>query len=154
MSSSKKDKQNIIKSPEIPQNPIPLFQTKSTNSILVLCLSIPSSFLVFLGPKLSYQFGFEKTLKIFALLFLISPLFTQISFNLYMVFLFFYMLPLTAFEIGSISLFNCLWSHFPESLGRVTGMSLFFFGFGEVVWGILLSFLVNPENRTATINDP
>ena len=60
---------------------------------------------------------------------------------------------MSTFEIGSISVFNCLWSHFPENLNKVTGLSLFFFGVGGITWELLFTFLINPQNREASIYD-
>lgn len=44
-----------------------------------------------------------------------------------------------------------LWSHFPKKTGGITGVALTAFGISALASCILATFVVNPDNRVASI---
>jgi len=41
---------------------------------------------------------------------------------------------------------NCLWTHFPRDLSKVSGIAVLMFSLGMIFWNLLFLFIVNPDN--------
>jgi hypothetical protein len=65
--------------------------------------------------------------------------------------LFYLMVPITSLTVASVPVLNCLWSHFPKHLNKVSGSAVLFFAVGSVAFNLLFTFLVNPGNEQAVI---
>jgi hypothetical protein len=81
-----------------------------TNSILMLFIVIPTSFLVLLATRFSAYFGYKTIIRLCAFIFTIAPLALNISLNFYTLGIFFLFIPMLCFGISSIPIINCLWS--------------------------------------------
>lgn len=45
----------------------------------------------------------------------------------------------------------CGWEHYPQNKGFVTGIIVGAYGFSSFIFNPLITFLVNPDNESATI---
>lgn len=87
--------------------------TPATNSIIVLTAIIPMSLVILAAPRLSARFGYERTNKFCAFLFLLAPQVLRYRCDLLTVSIFGALLPCSAFAISMIPIFNCMWTRFP-----------------------------------------
>lgn len=55
------------------------------------------------------------------------------------------------FAISSIPILNCMWVHFPDSKNKVTSALVVAFGIGGVVWNLMSTHMINPNNLDASI---
>ena len=62
-------------------------------------------------------------------------------------------IPATVFAIGTVPSFYSLWTQFPDSKNKVTGIAVMFFSLAGILWNYLFMMIVNPHNEKATIND-
>lgn len=117
-----------------------------TNSIIILSVVIPISFLILLATKLSDRFGYETVIRICAIIFLLSPLVIYYKFTFYTLVIFCFFLPSSAFAISSIPVLNVLWTQFPKAKNMVTAIATISFGLGGVFWNFMFTLYVNPLN--------
>jgi MFS family permease len=57
----------------------------------------------------------------------------------------------SAVGIGYIPALHCGWAYHPWIKGRITGTILTFFGFGAFIFSLIGTWIVNPDNKEATI---
>lgn len=81
-----------------------------TNSILMLFIIIPTSFLVLLATRFSAYIGYKRIIRACAIIFTISPFVLNLSLNFYTLGIFFLFLPMLCFAVSAIPIINCLWS--------------------------------------------
>lgn len=120
--------------------------TSHTNSIVILSVVIPISFLILLATRLSDKFGYETVIRVCAALFLLSPLVIYYKFTFYTLVIFCFFLPACAFAISSIPVINILWTQFPKAKNMVTAIATISFGIGGVIWNYMFTLYVNPQN--------
>lgn len=60
--------------------------------------------------------------------------------------LFSILIPLSGFALSFIPIFHCMYSHFGQSKSMATGAAIFSFGMGSVIWNLIITMAVNPEN--------
>lgn len=81
-----------------------------TNSVLMLFIVIPTSFLVLLATKFASFIGYQRIIRLCAFLFTFVPLLLNFGLNFITLGLFFLFVPMMCFAISAIPIINCLWS--------------------------------------------
>ena len=127
--------------------------TKSTNSLLLLCAVIPSSLAMLLSTTLSKRFGYQRVIRICAIIWALFPLIINIKLSLFTLGFCFLFVPVSCFSISSVPVLNCLWSQFPKDLNKVSGFAVLFFALGAILWNLVFVAIVNPNNTEAVIDD-
>jgi len=56
------------------------------------------------------------------------------------------------YALLAFPLLKCLWSHFSEEEGMVTGILFGVFGFATFFFLLLVTYIVNPNNEEATLS--
>lgn len=77
--------------------------------------------------------------------------FTPLMPNFYAFMVFYLFLPSMAFSLATFPAFACLWSYFPTSQGKVTGIVGGILGFSSFIFLIGVTYLFNPNNQPATL---
>jgi len=120
--------------------------TPTTNSLLLLCVTVPSAFAMMASTTLSKKFGYRNVIKTCGFAFAILPFLINIKLTTFTLGLFYLMVPIACLSVASVPVLNCLWSHFPKHLNKVSGSAVLFFAVGTVCFNLLFTFLVNPNN--------
>jgi len=118
----------------------------STNSLMLLCAIIPTSFAVLIATTVSKIFGYQKIIRICAVVYTFAPLLLNFKFNLFTLGMFWLLIPVSCFALSSIPILNCLWSQFPKDLNKVSGLAVLFFAVGMIVWNLIFMAICNPNN--------
>lgn len=126
--------------------------THSTNSFVILSIVLALSFMMIASIKLRKILSFEKLIQLCALVFLLSPLIVQISFNIYTFTIFCLTIPSGVFAVCAIPMINCLWSYYPHALNKMTAAMIVSFCIGGAFWNVIFLHLVNPSNKMALIS--
>lgn len=124
----------------------PLEIKASTNSLMMFLLIIPVSFCLIYATKIAGRIGYEKCIRICAIQFLLIPLACFFSYSFVMFMLFSILIPLSGLALSFIPIFHCMYSHFGQSKSMATGAAIFSFGIGSVIWNLIITMAVNPEN--------
>lgn len=120
--------------------------TPLTNSIILLCAIIPSSFAVLISTRLTKRFGYKRVIRVCAAVFAFTPFLINFKMNLLTLGFCFLLIPITSFAISSIPILNCLWSQFPKDLNKVSGFAVLFFAVGMILWNLIFMSISNPNN--------
>ena len=125
---------------------------KTTNSVVLLCVVIPTAFTVLIANTLSKKFGYKLVIRICSLVCTISPFMINFRLTLSTLSLFILLIPVCCFTISSVPILNCLWSHYPNHLNKVSGAAVFFFAIGNIIYNIIFTLIINPHNEKAQID--
>jgi len=120
--------------------------TKSSNSIVMLCVFIPMCLASILATALSKCLGYKLALRICAVLFTLCPLVINIGLSYEIFLIFWLIIPLSCLCLSAIPLIGCLWSQFTQSLNHISGLALIAFSFGMIFWNIFFLLIINPSN--------
>jgi len=118
----------------------------------MLCAIVPSAVFMLLATRFSRYFGYKTVIRVSGLIFSLSPFLINFWLNIFTMGLFFLFIPITCFAISSIPILNCLWSQFPNDLNKVSGSAVLFFASGMIVWNLIFTNIVNPNNVEANID--
>lgn len=67
-------------------------------------------------------------------------------------FIFFYFVVFAfGFSTSAYPLLTCLWSYYSKSEGKVTAVIFAGFGISNFIFVLLITFLVNPDNKEANL---
>ena len=121
--------------------------TSLTNSIILLCTIIPSTFAMMFATALTKHYGYKKVIRICGLLFAILPFAINIHINLFILGLCYLVVPISCLSISSIAVLNCLWSQYPKHLNKVSGIAVLAFSLGSIVFNLLFVTFTNPTNQ-------
>jgi hypothetical protein len=113
---------------------------------------IPMGLIILAATRLTSQFGYLRVVRISAFVFMIAPLLINFKLSIVTLGLFCCFLPISAFAISSIPVVNCLWTQFPKDMGKATGIAIFFFSMGSIIWSVLFMKIINPNNDKAIID--
>ena len=127
--------------------------SSTTNSIILLCVVIPSAFAMLASTTLSRIFGYQFIIKLCGLIFALSPWVINISLNQITLAISYLLIPISCISIASVPVLNCLWSQFPSHLNKVSGATVLFFSLGAITFNIIFTFVANPNNERAEIQD-
>ncbi len=124
----------------------PLEIKSSTNSLLMILLVIPVTICLIIATKVSLYFGHERLIRFCAIAYLILPLLSFLSFR-FEIFVFCNLLaPCSAFALSLVPIFHCLYSHYGNNKSLATGAVICSFGLGAIVWNLVSTLAINPEN--------
>lgn len=87
--------------------------TESTNPTILLLTVFPMIIATLFATKLSNKFGYEQTIRVCALVFMLSPLIAAIWFKFYVFVVFCVIIPASSFAIIAIPILNRMWALFP-----------------------------------------
>ena len=120
--------------------------TPATNSIILLCVVVPSAFAMLASTTLSKRYGYKTVVRCCGVIFALSPWVINISLTPVTLGLFYLLIPIAFMSIASVPVLNCLWSHFPGHLNKISGAVVFFFAVGTILFNLVFAFIVNPDN--------
>jgi hypothetical protein len=120
--------------------------TSFTNSIILLCAIVPSAFTMLLATRLTRAFGYRTVIRTCGVVFATVPYVINLKMNLFVLGLCYLVIPVSCLSISSIPVLNCLWSHFPGHLNKVSGAAVLFFALGSIVFNLIFVGLTNPNN--------
>lgn len=126
--------------------------TSFTNSIILLCAIVPSAFMMLIATRLSRVLGYKTVIRGCGLIFATLPFIINIKLNLFVLGLCYLVVPISCLAISSIPVLNCLWSHFPGHLNKVSGAAVLFFAVGTIVFNFLFVAFTNPNNEPASFD--
>lgn len=124
----------------------PLEIKASTNSLLMIILVIPVTICLIIATKVSQCVGNERLIKICAIAYLILPLISFLSFRFEIFVICNLLAPCSAFALSLVPIFHCLYSHYGHSKSIATGAVICSFGLGAIVWNLVATLSINPEN--------
>lgn len=105
------------------------------------------------STTLSRKFGYKNVIRICGFAFATLPFLINFKLTTFTLGLFYLLVPITCLSVASVPILNCLWSHFPKHLNKVSGSAVLFFSLGTVVFNLIFTLLVNPNNEKAEIQN-
>ena len=120
--------------------------TPFTNSLILLCAIIPSSFAMLFSTRLSKLFGYQSVIRVCGVVFAVVPYIINIRMDLFVLGLCYLVIPVSCLSISSVPVLNCLWSQFPTHLNKVSGIAVLFFALGTIVFNVIFVQMTNPHN--------
>ncbi|KAM3142213.1 hypothetical protein pb186bvf_005622 [Paramecium bursaria] len=121
------------------------------NTIPVAIMALPAAIITIFSVKLAKKIGFRTLIRLICILQFLALLLAPYS-EKYQQFIFLYFL---VFGIGysfiAFPVVTCIWSHFKEKEGKVTGLLFGVFGLATFCFVILITYIVNPSNERATL---
>lgn len=96
--------------------------------------------------------GYVRLIRICAVAYLILPLFSFINFNLIIFVLCNLIAPASTFTLSLIPIFNCMYSHYGNNKSLATGMVICSFSVGAIVWNIISTMAINPDNTVPDVD--
>ena len=127
--------------------------TAMTNSIILLCTIIPSTLSMIFATTLAKRFGYKKVIRVCGILFALLPYTINIHINLFVLAFCYLVVPISCLSISSIAILNCLWSHYPKHLNKVSGIAVLAYSLGSIVFNLLFVTFTNPDNQAAIIDE-
>lgn len=127
--------------------------TNNTNSLMLLGAMIPSTVSALFSTRLTKAYGYQTVIRICSVIFALSPLMINIVINKFVVAFCYLFIPITCFGISSIPVLNCIWSQFPKDLNKISGAAILFFSLGSIIWNIVFTAIINPNNDPAVIDN-
>ena len=124
----------------------------STNSKLLLCAIIPLGLTVPFANPFSRLVGYKTSIRLFSVVFMVSPLMLNFSFTTVTFAIFWIIIPIFSFLMAGIPLLGCLWTQFPKDLSKVSSVAVLMFSFGMIVWNLLFMQMINPDNVQADVD--
>lgn len=124
----------------------PLEIKASTNSLIMIILVIPCTLCLIISTKIAHLVGYARLIRWCAIAYLVLPLFSFFNFS-FELFIFCNLIaPCSAFSLSLVPIFHCLYSHYAEHKSLATGAAICSFGLGAIVWNLIATFAINPEN--------
>jgi MFS family permease len=100
--------------------------------------------------RIAERFGYQRTILAAQIIQTVGMIISPFMPNFYL-FLFFYLfLPGLSFGLCAFPTMGCVWSHFRQNQGRITGILLGFFSFMSLGYMVVLTFMINPHNQGAS----
>jgi hypothetical protein len=124
----------------------------TTNSKLILWALIPLLVTVPMANPFARWVGYQRAIRLCAVIFLLSPMVINLELNLTTFVVFWMVIPITCFMLSGIPLINCLWTQFPRHLNKVSGIAILTFSLGLIFWNLLFMMVVNPENEKSEMD--
>ncbi|CAK64375.1 unnamed protein product (macronuclear) [Paramecium tetraurelia] len=122
------------------------------NTLPIALMGIPLAAASVYSLKIADRIGYEKLIKITTSLQFLSFL-LALHANSYLEFIIFYLGFIgLGYALMAFPLLKCLWSHFSEEEGMVTGILFGVFGFATFFYLLLVTYIVNPNNEQATLS--
>lgn len=113
---------------------------------MMLGAMIPSTISALFSTRFTAAYGYQSVIRVCSIIFTISPLILNIVMNKFVVALFYLYIPVTCFAISSIPVLNCIWSQFHKDLNKISGAAILFFSLGTIIWNIIFTAIINPNN--------
>jgi MFS family permease len=123
----------------------------STNSLAMIILVIPVIICLFISTKIANKIGYIKLIRICACIYFIFPLVSFFNFHLIVFVLCLMIAPTCSFTLSLIPLFNCLYSYYGNNKNLVTGLVIGSFSLGAIIWNLISTILINPDNLIPNI---
>jgi hypothetical protein len=120
----------------------------------MIILVIPVTICLVIAAKVGSMIGYARSIRIFAYVYFLTPLLSFFNFHFVTFMLCNLLLPCSAFSLAIVPIFHCMYSHFGHSKSLATGAVICSFGIGAIVWNLVATITINPENVVPDIQTP
>jgi MFS family permease len=120
--------------------------TSSTNSLAMIILLLPVIICLVVSTKVADRIGYVQLIKISSVMYFVFPLVSFFNFSLIVFLLCNMIIPTCSFTLSLIPLFNCMYSYYGDNKNFVTGLVIGSFSLGAIVWNIVATMWINPDN--------
>jgi len=128
----------------------PEFKFSSLTAAIFLSI-LPILIGIIFSVLLAMKIGYKRLIFIASTMYSVGILISIIINNFLFFCIFYIGVSTSGYAIGAMPIYVCIWSHFINEKGKVTGVLIFFQGIGTLVFSLIALALINPENKEGTI---
>ena len=124
----------------------------SQSNLVISILAIPLAIISIFSIQTAEKAGFKKIIGISSLVYSLSTICACFVKNYYIFTVLYNFLPAIAIGFSLNPAIYCVWACSPEIKGKISGFMFGFFSLSSLLYILIATLIVNPNNKSATKN--
>lgn len=121
------------------------------NNLILSIIAIPLALISVFSIQIAEKVGFKRIILSTSLVYSLSILISCLGLNIYYFSVFYSILPALALGFSMNPVLYTVWSTSPNNKGKISGYMFSIFQLSGLFFSFLGTFIVNPDNRPASI---